>query len=71
MWNSKKNETRKIKQVDLRVIRENETKHGSEWNEDEIEGGDRLTVRSIPGWSELQKMSWSTTTKFPETVSPS
>lgn len=29
-----------------------------------------LTVKSIPGWSELQNISWSMTTKFPEMVSP-
>lgn len=26
------------------------------------------TVKSMPGWSEIQKMSWSTTTKLPEMV---
>lgn len=30
-----------------------------------------ITVMSIPGWSELQNISWSMTTKLPETLSPS
>lgn len=29
------------------------------------------TVKSMPGWSEPQNISWSTTTKLPETASPS